>query len=462
MKIIYKEIPWINPFDAFIQIKEDEPSFILESLGIGTKTSRYSFIGTMPSATITSSANTITILSNSQSQSFTGDPIETMRQYLKGKELQDINGLPPFIGGAVGYFGYDVVRLFEELPFKPYDDLKLPDMVLMIVNVIVAFDHQTKRVWIIAVANENDLSEDKCLELMKKTEQRISKGCNPIYQVRHGLRINIVSNLSNKEYIDMVRRCKEYISSGDIFQANLSQRFSAYIRDLEPLSIYRVLRKVNPSPFSAFIDTGEVQLVSSSPERLVMLKDGIVETRPIAGTRPRGRDQIENRILTKELLTSEKERAEHIMLVDLERNDIGRVCRYGSIKVDEFMVLESYSHVTHIVSNVAGKIESGKDFFDLIKAVFPGGTITGVPKIRCMEIIDELEPKARGPYTGSLGYISYSGNMDLNIIIRTFIIKDGWAHVQVGAGIVADSDPEREYNETLYKAEALFKTLELL
>ena len=283
----------------------------------------------------------------------------------------------------------------------------------------------------------------------------------PVFDTKSSLsKINVVSNLTEKEYIDMVKRCKEYISAGDIFQANLSQRLSASVKGTDPLNIYRVLRGINPSPFSAFIDTGSFQLVSSSPERLVRLNNGVADTRPIAGTRPRGKSYAENGMLMDELITSEKERAEHIMLVDLERNDLGRVCKYGSVKVDEFMVLESYSHVTHIVSNVSGDMNSQLKVFDLIEAVFPGGTITGVPKIRCMEIIDELEPTTRGPYTGSIGYISYTGDMDLNIIIRTFIIKDGWAHIQVGAGIVADSDPEKEYKETLYKAEALLKTLE--
>ena len=464
MKIIYKEIPWINPFDAFVQIKRDEPSFILESLGMSTKTSRYSFIGTRPRVLITSNNNSITISNNSQNQSLGGDPLETMRYYLMKKGVLNIHGLPPFIGGAVGYFGYDMVRLFENLQHKPCDDLKLPDIVFMIIDIVVAFDHKERRGWIVSVIDEDNNNADECIELMSDLEGMINKGRNLLYQGSrsHGLRIKMASNLTRKDYINMVRQCKEYISSGDIFQANLSQRLSVYIKDIDPLNIYRVLREVNPSPFSAFIDTGDMQIVSSSPERLARLSNGMVETRPIAGTRPRGRNQLENRILAEELLASDKERAEHIMLVDLERNDIGRVCRYGSITVDEFMVLESYSHVTHIVSNVTGELVSGKDVFDLIKAVFPGGTITGVPKIRCMEIIDELEPTARGPYTGSLGYISYSGDMDLNIIIRTFIIKDRWAHVQVGAGIVADSDPEKEYRETLYKAEALLKTLELI
>jgi anthranilate synthase component 1/para-aminobenzoate synthetase component 1 len=357
-----------------------------------------------------------------------------------------------------------MVRLFESLQHKPCDDLKLPDMFFMIIDAVVAFDHKERRVWIISVIDKDDNNADECIELMNDLEGMIDKGRSLLYQgsLSHGLKIKMTSNLTRKDYVGMVRQCKEYISSGDIFQANLSQRLSVSIKDIDPLNLYRVLREVNPSPFSAFIDTGDMQIVSSSPERLARLGNGMVETRPIAGTRPRGRNQLENRILAEELLASDKERAEHIMLVDLERNDIGRVCRYGSIRVDEFMVLESYSHVTHIVSNVTGELVPGKDVFDIIKAVFPGGTITGVPKIRCMEIIDELEPTARGPYTGSLGYLSYSGDMDLNIIIRTFIIKDGWAHVQVGAGIVADSDPEKEYRETLYKAEALLKTLELI
>jgi anthranilate/para-aminobenzoate synthase component I len=257
----------------------------------------------------------------------------------------------------------------------------------------------------------------------------------------------------------MVRRCKEYIAAGDIYQANLSQRLSAKIADADPLRLYALLREINPSPFAALLDFGDMQLVSSSPERLIRLCDGIADTRPIAGTRRRGNDNVERQELSVELLTNEKERAEHIMLLDLERNDLGRVCSYGSVQVDEMMVIEDYSHVIHIVSNVRGELAKGKDCFDLIQAVFPGGTITGVPKVRCMEIIDELEPVARGPYTGSIGYISNAGDMDLNIVIRTFVIKDGTAHIQVGAGIVADSDPEREYFETLQKGEALRKTL---
>jgi anthranilate/para-aminobenzoate synthase component I len=260
----------------------------------------------------------------------------------------------------------------------------------------------------------------------------------------------------------MVRRAKEYIAAGDIFQANLSLRLAADIGDADPLNIYGILREVNPSPFAAYLDFGEYQIVSSSPERLVRVKDGVVDTRPIAGTRPRGRDRLEDDEMRAELLLNEKERAEHIMLIDLERNDLGKVSDYGSVTVDELMITEQYSHVIHIVSNVRGDLAHGRDCFDVIRATFPGGTITGVPKVRCMQIIEELEKRRRGPYTGSLGYIGFNGSMDLNIIIRTFLVKKGKAYVQAGAGIVADSDPEREYYESLKKAEALINTLDRL
>jgi anthranilate/para-aminobenzoate synthase component I len=269
-------------------------------------------------------------------------------------------------------------------------------------------------------------------------------------------------NMTREAFESMVVRCKEYIAAGDIYQANLSQRLSVRLTGADPLSLYRILRDVNPSPFAAYLDFGDMQLVSSSPERLVRLNQGVADTRPIAGTRRRGRDRTETENLSAELLMNEKERAEHIMLLDLERNDLGKVCQYGSVRVDEMMAVEDYSHVIHIVSNVRGDLAQGKDAFDLIRAVFPGGTITGVPKVRCMEIIDELEQVARGPYTGSIGYISNAGDMDLNIIIRTFVIKDGTAYIQVGAGIVADSDASSEYLETLQKAEALKKALERL
>lgn len=461
-QIQYKKIPWQDPFITYAKLKGAGPSFLLESPAESgsLRTSRYSFIGVNPSIVIEGKGDQVKITKDNDIRILNGNPLEVVKSILKKREMERIPGLPPFAGGAVGYLGYDMVHNFEKLPRHASDDLGLPDLVMMFSDVVVAFDNLEQCGWIIGLNDGARHGDSGIWKQVEETESGIMADA-PIFNTKSSLsKINVVSNLTEKEYIDMVKRCKEYISEGDIFQANLSQRLSALVKGTDPLNIYRVLMGINPSPFSAFIDTGSFQLVSSSPERLVRLNNGVADTRPIAGTRPRGKSHAENGMLMNELITSEKERAEHIMLVDLERNDLGRVCKYGSVKVDEFMVLESYSHVTHIVSNVCGDMNPQLDAFDLIEAVFPGGTITGVPKIRCMEIIDELEPTTRGPYTGSIGYISYTGDMDLNIIIRTFIIKDGWAHVQVGAGIVADSDPEKEYKETIYKAEALLKTLE--
>lgn len=350
----------------------------------------------------------------------------------------------------------------------------------MMADRVVAFDHEEKRTWIIVSPGARDTqlgyrdigqidfnrAYDEAREILQETERRIGgrerKGSPPSAPSvwRSSPSPSLRYEMSRERYMDIVRKAKEYIAAGDIFQANLSQRISSPIGDREPWEIYKVLRAINPSPFAAYADFGEYQVVSSSPERLVKVTDRTIETRPIAGTRPRGRDGSEDEAMRSELLLHPKERAEHIMLIDLERNDIGRVSEYGSVAVDELMITEDYSHVIHIVSNVKGILQEGKTCFDVIRAAFPGGTITGVPKVRCMEIIDELEPVVRGPYTGSLGYLGFSGNMDLNIIIRTFTIKDGTAYVQAGAGIVADSDPEREYYETLKKAEALVRTLE--
>jgi len=344
--------------------------------------------------------------------------------------------------------------------------------------LVVAFDHLAGRAWLIVNpgAREQEMGfrkpePDQWGRLYDEATERLAGAAEKLVaRIAHRSlpelsahpRVRLEPSLTQQRFESMVRRCKEYIAAGDIYQANLSQRFSAAIGGLDPLRLYTVLREINPSPFAAYAEFDDLTVVSSSPERLVRLTGRIADTRPIAGTRRRGRDFSETRDLTAELLTNEKERAEHIMLLDLERNDLGKVCAYGTVSVDELMVVEDYSHVIHIVSNVRGELAPGRDGFDLIRAVFPGGTITGVPKVRCMEIIDELEPVARGLYTGSLGYLANTGDLDLNIIIRTFIIKDGVAYVQTGAGIVADSDPAREYAETLEKAEALANALEKL
>jgi anthranilate/para-aminobenzoate synthase component I len=410
-------------------------------------------------------------------------PLNVLKELVKAYNQKPFEYLPPFQGGLVGIFAYDFVQYLERLPSNAIDDISLPDAHFLIIDRLIAFDHLYKNCLIIVCpgvkdslmgeeerarvdwSEKYDEAEYEIEKILKKVTsyelQVTSKNQNfELRTLNSKRKLEIIYEMKKDHYMDIVKKTKEYIAAGDIFQANLSQRVSAYIGDKSPWRLYRILSSINPSPFAAFINFGEYQIVSSSPERLLRVKDKIIETRPIAGTRPRGKDVNEDELMRTELLLNEKERAEHIMLIDLERNDLGRVSDYGSVGVDEFMITEDYSHVMHIVSNVRGNLAGGKDCFDAIKAAFPGGTITGVPKVRCMEIIDELEPVRRGPYTGSVGYISFSGNMDLNIIIRTFVIKDEMAYVQAGAGIVADSDPEMEYYETLKKAEALIKTLE--
>ncbi|HYA26767.1 MAG TPA: anthranilate synthase component I family protein, partial [Thermodesulfovibrionales bacterium] len=395
-------------------------------------------------------------------------PLKALGDILARYQQMPLPGLPPFQGGAAGLFSYDFVHYIEKLPRTTVDDLYIPDMHLFIMDRMISFDHKEKRAWAVVCpgvrreitsdpASSYDEAEYFLGEIIKKVETVKYMHHHIPGNIRGGM--EIVPGMTKKHYEAMVVRAKEYIAAGDIFQANLSQRVSAHIGLTNPWELYRMLRMINPSPFACFADFGDYTLASSSPERLVKVRDGVIATRPIAGTRPRGRDLQEDREMRKELLLNEKERAEHIMLIDLERNDLGKVSEYGSVEADEFMITEDYSHVIHIVSNIKGILARTKTCIDVIRAVFPGGTITGVPKVRCMEVIDELEPVSRGPYTGSMGYISFCGAMDLNIVIRTFVIKDQHAYVQAGAGIVADSEPEREYYETLKKAEALLKAL---
>jgi len=455
---------------------------------------------------------------------YQGYPLSFLKEILQKYRTVKVEGLPNFTGGAVGYIGYDACHFFEKLPRLAVDDLGIPDIFFVFTRIVIAYDHLKHGAKVIASPVTDDdgyeAAYEKAVSLVDSVVKRISgssapdavkAGRPPGYSLdsqgdmslwvkaqenegdaRSGLkrnerlwhessdilrsmegreyrnfdeqdlfkRFSIESNFSRMDFEAVVEKTKKYIKAGDIFQANLSQRLCAPMRT-EPWLLYKTLSGINPSPFACYLDLGDIKIASSSPERLVSVEGSLVETRPIAGTRPRGKDGSEDMELCRELILSEKERAEHIMLVDLERNDLGRVCEYGSVRVDELMALEEYSHVIHIVSNVRGVLRPDKDRFDLIAAAFPGGTITGTPKVRCMEIIDELEPVTRGIYTGSVGYLSFNGDMDLNIVIRTFLIKGDKAYVQVGAGIVADSDPAREYYETLYKAEALLKALEL-
>ncbi|KWT85559.1 anthranilate synthase component I family protein [Candidatus Magnetominusculus xianensis] len=481
---VYKEIPYYRPADYYDVLKSKN-SFLLESIKGPYNIARYSYIGFDPYLILTARNGIVGIETVASAQTpkvgtsvSLKSPLGRLRE-LTGAYPQRLSPeLPPFQGGAVGLFSYDFVRYFEKIPNSAIDDLKIPTAHFFMIDKLIAFDHKEKKAWIVvcpaarqtrfgfnAIGTSWREYYDQAAGVIEEYSTllkavRDSGGSVPVTERGD---VEILYNMTKSQYMDMVRRALEYIGAGDIFQANLSQRLSAEIKNASPWDIYRVLSFINPSPFACYFDFGDYHIVSSSPERLVSVvpssPGASVETRPIAGTRPRGRDTHEDELMRAELLLNEKERAEHIMLIDLERNDIGRVCEYATIGVDELMITEEYSHVIHIVSNIRGRLKYGKDCFDVIRATFPGGTITGVPKVRCMEIIDELEPVARGPYTGSAGYIGFSSNMDLNIIIRTFVIKGGMAYVQVGAGIVADSVPEREYFETLKKAEALIRTI---
>lgn len=477
---LYSEIPYKRPAGYYAAVAAKN-SFLLESIKGNFNIARYSYAGFAPYLTIIYKDSSLYVKSDEGDAISYKNPLKRLRELIEAYPQHHNPELPPFQGGACGMLSYDFVRFLEKIPKTTLDDLKIPDAHFFMIDRLLSFDHKQKKGWFILCpgvreykfgfnALDIDLGTlyDEAvaeIELFVKTTL-IDIPDAPEILPYNGIKPEIINNAGDKSrYMEMVSRALEYIKAGDIFQANLSQRISAKINDADPWQIYLKLSAINPSPFACYFDFDDYSIVSSSPERLIRvnLSDGkspvTTDTRPIAGTRPRGSDFSEDEKLTAELLLNEKERAEHIMLIDLERNDIGRVCSYGTVRVDEMMITEAYSHVIHIVSNVTGELKPDKDCFDVIRAVFPGGTITGVPKVRCMEIIDELEPVLRGPYTGSCGYIGYNKNMDLNIIIRTFVIKDGFAHLQVGAGIVADSTPEKEYFETLKKAEALILTL---
>ncbi len=480
-------LPGLTPLSALGVIRRKGYPVLLESARVNDKTGRYSFVTADPYLIFKSRGDDVELSlpktptgKYGRRASMKRKPLVKLRELLANYRTARVDGLPPFTGGAVGFFSYDFAHQIEKLPRRARTDIEIPEAYFVFVDTVVAFDHLLQKAWVIVNpgAREQEMgfrkpepdqwgriydeAKVKLIDLSSKLAARADEGIDRFSEKSGTRQFTLASNMTKDQFESMVMQCKEYIAAGDIYQANLSQRFSASIGNADPLRLYTILRNINPSSFAAYLDFGDLQLIGSSPERLIRLFDGVADTRPIAGTRRRGRDSVETKTLSAELLTNEKERAEHIMLLDLERNDLGRVCEYGTVRVDELMAVENYSHVIHIVSNVRGTLAPGRDAFDLLRAVFPGGTITGVPKVRCMEIIDELEPVARGPYTGSLGYLSNAGDMDLNIVIRTFVVKDGIAHLQVGAGIVADSVPEQEYFETLQKAEALKKALEML
>ena len=466
-------LPSTDTLTLYRRIKQPgRPSFLLESGRKGERGARYSFMGSDPYLTFIGRAGSFELKTRDHRALHHGDPFDALATLFRASRLPKPEGLPPFFGGAVGYFSYDLVRRFEVLPSIAAADESWPDLEFAFVELLTAVDHEEPCIHLIfAPPLDRLLGEpreklyregcDRLSELEARLTAADGKECEDLSYAQ----LEPVPNLSRGAYMERVARCQEYIAAGDIYQANLSHRFMVALGDGmaagsdAALSLYARLRRVNPSPFSSLLELDEVSLVSSSPERLVRLSGRCADTRPIAGTRPRGNTLAEDRFLAEELVTNAKERAEHLMLVDLERNDLGRVCRYGTVRADEFMVVERYSHVSHLVSNIRGELRDGLDGFDLIRSMFPGGTITGVPKIRCMEIIESLEPVRRGPYTGSLGYLSWSGDLDFNIIIRTLALRGNRGYLQVGAGIVADSDAAREYDETLYKAGALIEAL---
>lgn len=412
-----------------------------------------------PEVTAIGSDHELEIKRNGETIKTKGNPLHLLKKWMNDYQMETLPGIPDFQGGAIGFISYDYARYIEKLPELTKDDLFIPDIYFMLHDEWFIFDHETNELWLLFLYDgDGACIDDKVKEWEKLWNDGEQSSLTPLrFEDKSDL---FEVSLSEGEFMSAVEKIQHYISQGDVFQVNLSVRQTKNLA-VEAIDVYEKLRILNPSPYMGYFHTPEFQLVSGSPELLIKKKDAVVSTRPIAGTRSRGRDEQEDLQLANELIENEKERAEHVMLVDLERNDLGRVCRYGTVEVDEFMVIEKYSHVMHIVSNVRGEIASDKNNIDLIDAVFPGGTITGAPKIRTMEIIDELETVRRGPYTGSLGWIGYNDDVELNIIIRTMLVKDQKAHVQAGAGIVIDSHPKNEYKESLKKALALWKAKDL-
>jgi anthranilate synthase component 1 len=440
-----------TPVSAYLKIARGNYSFLLESVEGGEQLARYSFIGTEPSLVIkTGNDNPV-------------DPLTLVEKELSQFQLVSTRDLPRFHGGMVGYLGYEVSRYFEKLPALTSDPLGLPESVMMLADSLLIFDHLTHKIKVVSHAHLNDDIETAYRQATQKIDSLVDRLRQPIpaqsYSVVSSSKSAVRSNLSQVEFETRVSKAKEYIYAGDIIQAVLSQRL-ARPTSTNPFAMYRTLRSLNPSPYMYYLHLGDFHIVGASPELLVRVENGIVCTHPIAGTRPRGKSASQDQALEEELKRDEKECAEHIMLVDLGRNDIGRVSEPGTVKVTQLMDIERYSHVMHLVSHVEGQLRKDLSQFDALRACFPAGTVSGAPKIRAMEIIAELEPDRRGPYAGAVGYFGFSGNMDTAITIRTSIIKDGIAYTQAGAGIVADSIPEREYQESLSKAQALLTAME--
>ena len=471
-KLIIKELDsGTDLLKIFHHTQAQAKNFFLDSADNNEKTGRYSFIGYDPFLTVMSKDSNILTQSSKSITRKTGNPFDELRHLLNSFHLENSFESIPFTCGAVGYFAYDLCHYIEKLPDTTIDDIEFPEMCFSFYDTIIAVDHLENRCFLLSV-NINQNSQKSTAKRVDHVLKMIRDGSSTPYEEEsrfNGSRIKrkIISNFSKENYLRAVERAKQYINAGDIYQVNLSQRFQTQI-EASPYEIYKRLRKINPASFSSYLKFDNKYIISSSPERFLSLQNrpgsgGMVrkiQTMPIKGTRPRGKDEDTNKKMQEELLSSKKDDAELAMIVDLERNDLGRVCNYNTVKVTEKKKLEGHPTVYHLVATVEGELHSRYDAIDLLKATFPGGSITGAPKVRAMQIIDELEPNKRSVYTGAMGYLSFNGNMDLNIAIRTFLVKDDHIFFQVGGGIVADSNPEDEYQETLHKARALIDTLE--
>ncbi len=452
---IYREIvaDLETPVSAFLKINRGGYSFLLESVEGGEQLARYSFIGTEPYRVLRAGGEDKT------------DPLPLIAGELGKYEMVPVGGLPRFCGGVVGYLAYETAARFEELPSPEHDPLGLPESLFMLVDTMLVFDHVTHKIKVLShVHLDGDVEEtyQKAVDRIDDLVDRLNQPLQPARRMtgvtRHANSSGLSSNFSRQEFEASVLQIKRYITEGEAIQVVLSQRL-AQATDVAPFEIYRALRTINPSPYMFFLDFVDFHIIGASPEILVRVEDGAVMTRPLAGTRPRGKTADEDAMLEQELRSDEKERAEHIMLVDLGRNDIGRVSKPGTVEVSDLMEVERYSHVMHLVTHVQGRLQGDLTAFDALRVCFPAGTVSGAPKIRAMEIIAELEPEKRGPYAGAVGYFSFSGNMDMAIAIRTMVMKKGVAYVQAGSGIVYDSVPELEYAESMNKAQALLKAI---
>ncbi len=460
-----------TPVSVFLKLGQEAPTFLLESVERGENLGRYTFMGLGHSQVMESKGKQAIIHDGSEEHKITlsdNDPLHLIQEILSARQAVTLPGLPPFCGGAVGYMAYDIVNFFEELPQPQHDELDLPDCIFLFTDTMLAFDHVKHKMNIIAnayVDMDADAAYDDAITKIEEITTSLAKPLPAESQTFIAMDSDpegkeMASNFTREEFARMVSTAKEYIAAGDTIQIVLSQRLRRETT-ARPFDIYRALRMLNPSPYMFYFNFGEFQLIGSSPEVLVKSQGSNAVARPIAGTRPRGANEEEDAALITELLADPKERAEHVMLVDLARNDLGRVCEYGTVRVPELMVIEKYSHVSHIVSEVKGKLNSDEDAFSLLRASFPAGTVSGAPKIRAMEIIAELEKTRRGPYAGAVGYFDFSGNMDTCITIRTIVMKDDTVYLQGGAGIVADSDPLKEYEETMNKTRALERAISI-